>query len=38
LASWEILQPIQSRWEMDRNGLIFYDPGSIIDEVLNTKN
>jgi glucose-6-phosphate 1-dehydrogenase len=35
LASWEILQPIQSRWAMDTDGLVIYEPGSTVSDILN---
>ncbi|MEX1995565.1 MAG: glucose-6-phosphate dehydrogenase, partial [Candidatus Saccharimonadales bacterium] len=37
LATWETLQPIQSRWEMDDKDLQFYKPGSTITEILKTR-
>jgi glucose-6-phosphate 1-dehydrogenase len=35
LASWEILQPVQSKWSMDNNGLVTYKPGSTIEDVIS---
>lgn len=34
LATWKILQPIQSKWAMDDKDLRFYKPGSAINEIL----
>jgi glucose-6-phosphate 1-dehydrogenase len=34
LASWEILQPIQTKWAMESSELLTYKPGSTINEVL----
>lgn len=35
LASWQVLQPIQTHWDMEGyGGLSFYEPGSTIEQVL----
>jgi len=36
LASWKILQPVLEYWSMNTQDLLFYKPGSSIDQVLDS--
>jgi glucose-6-phosphate 1-dehydrogenase len=33
LESWRILEPVQKAWEMNKDDLIIYKPGSTINDV-----
>lgn len=38
LATWQILQPVQSKWAMDDDDLRLYKPGSTINQILRTND
>jgi glucose-6-phosphate 1-dehydrogenase len=34
LEAWRIIEPIQKRWELDSDGLVFYNKGSKVSQVV----